>query len=230
MSNLRVICIFFIIYSLITMFMLSENVIKEHKIYLFLKHDIIMVLSIVLFGLSFHNKFTFINSEIVQYVFTDIIFIDLVYHMYFGYKHIKNVSLKSPEIYNILSVWMLIPILFATSKVTIACIGLSMIYFVISTVIYSLRIIDSSLTGVLLRVFASVVCFALLLLSIFISTFGFTRKILFFYRTIQIIHIVISGWTILNMIADEDAAPDMYIQYHNFNLLYGILKFIVSFI
>ena len=55
-----------------------------------------------------------------------------------------------------------------------------------------------------------------------------STEILFAYRTIQILHIIISVWFILNEFRSDDSSGCM--KYHLFNLLYGIIKLTISFL
>ena len=161
-------------------------------------------------------------------VFLDIIFIDLVFHIYCWYRHMKHISIKRPEIYDELSILILLPLLFATSNVTIACISSSLIYLLVSIglVITSKQLHNSF--NVLIRVFGSTILFVLLIIAIINPTFIISTEILFAYRTIQILHIIISVWFILNEFRSDDSSG--CIKYHFFNLLYGIIKLTISFL
>jgi hypothetical protein len=53
MGALRTICCLLILYSVITLFITTENIIEDNHLYLMLKHSIMVVLSIILFAYSF---------------------------------------------------------------------------------------------------------------------------------------------------------------------------------
>lgn len=229
MGVLRVICCLLILYSVIALFITTENIIEDNHLYLMLKHSIIVVLSIILFAYSFSSKFYIPNNtQIINYIFLDIIFIDLVFHIYCWYRHMKHISIKRPEIYDELSILILLPLLFATSNVTIACISSSLIYLLVSIglVITSKQLHNSF--NVLIRVFGSTILFILLIIAIINPAFIISTEILFAYRTIQILHIIISVWFILNEFRSDDSSG--CIKYHFFNLLYGIIKLTISFL
>ena len=226
MGVLRVICCLLILYSVITLFITTENIIEDNHLYLMLKHSIMVVLSIILFAYSFSSKFNIPNNtQIINYIFLDIIFIDLVFHIYCGYRHI---SIKRPEIYDELSILILLPLLFTTSNVTIACISTSLIYLLVSIGLVVISKQLHNLFNVLIRVFGSTILLVLLIIAIINPTFILSTEILFAYRTIQILHIVISVWVILNECHRDEASGCR--EYHLFNLLYGIIKLTISFL
>jgi hypothetical protein len=140
----------------------------------------------------------------------------------------KHISIKRPEIYDELSILILLPLLFTTSNVTIACISTSLIYLLVSIGLVVISKQLHNLFNVLIRFFGSTILLVLLIIAIINPTFILSTEILFAYRTIQILHIVISVWVILNECHRDEASGRR--EYHLFNLLYGIIKLTISFL
>lgn len=140
----------------------------------------------------------------------------------------KHISIKRPEIYDELSILILLPLLFTTSNVTIACISTSLIYLLVSIGLVVISKQLHNLFNVLIRVFGSTILLVLLIIAIINPTFIISTEILFAYRTIQILHIIISVWFILNEFRSDDSSG--CIKYYLFNLLYGIIKLTISFL
>ena len=70
METLRVICCLLVLYSVIALFITTENIIEDNHLYLMSKHSIMVALSIILFAYSFSSKFYIPNNtQIINYIF-----------------------------------------------------------------------------------------------------------------------------------------------------------------